>query len=312
MAETPITSENVETRAGFVAIIGAPNAGKSTLMNNLLGAKVAIVSPKVQTTRFNIRGVLTRDNVQFVFVDTPGIHRPRRSFDRAMVDAAWQSHADADVVLLLVDAYKGFNEEARMIIENLKADKRSENVPVVLAFNKIDKVPKEKLLPLMAEAGQLGIFRDVFAISAIKNKGLSDILNNLSQYLPTSPYLYDEDTLTDLPDRLLAAEITREKAFLLLGKELPYALSVQTESWQQRGDGSLEIHQNLIIERDGQKKIVIGKGGQMLKEIGQRARRELQHLFECNVHLYLQVKVRPSWSEDRRLLEALGLNPVKD
>lgn len=305
------TTPATETRAGFVAIIGAPNAGKSTLMNQLLGAKVAIVSPKVQTTRFNIRGVLTRDSVQFVFVDTPGIHRPRRSFDRAMVDAAWQSHADADVVLLLIDAYKGFNEEARMIIENLKADKATQNVPVLLAFNKIDKVPKEKLLPLMAEAGQLGLFRDVFAISALKRNGLGDILNKIAEYIPASPYLYDEDTLTDLPDRLLAAEITREKAFLLLGEELPYSLSVQTENWATRADGSIEIHQNLMIERDGQKKIVIGKGGQMLKEIGQRARKELQHLFECNVHLYLQVKVRPAWSEDRRLLEALGLAPSK-
>lgn len=294
-------------KAGFVAIIGAPNAGKSTLLNSLLEHKLAVVSPKVQTTRTNIRGVLTRDDSQFIFVDTPGIHDPRRDFDKAMVDAAWQALGDADVVLFVLDAIKGFDKPARQILENLKREEKLP--PVLLILNKIDKVAKPQLLPLMTQAAEEGIFREVVPLSALKGKEKERelVLDLLAKELPEGPFLYDEETLTDMPSRLWAAEATRERAFLLLGDELPYSLSVETMDFTNLGDGSVEVQQHIYIERDGQKKIVVGKKGQMLKKIGEQARKAMEHMFDCRVHLFLHVKVRPNWASDIHHMRMLGL-----
>lgn len=295
------------TKAGFVAIVGAPNAGKSTLLNSLLEHKLAVVSPKVQTTRTNIRGVLTREATQYIFVDTPGIHDPRRGFDKAMVDAAWQALTDADVVLFVLDAIKGFDTPATRLLENLK---HARNLPpVLLVLNKIDKIAKPKLLPLMTKAGEEDVFKEIIPLSALKAKGRDKqlVLDVLEKQLPASPFLYDEETLTDMPSRLWAAEATRERAFLLLGDELPYALSVETMAFEARDDGSTEIHQNIYIERDGQKKILVGKNGQMLKKIGEQAREAMGNMFGGKVHLYLQVKVRPNWASDLHHMRMLGL-----
>lgn len=295
------------TKAGFVAIIGAPNAGKSTLLNSLLAHKLAVVSPKVQTTRTNIRGILTQENTQYIFVDTPGIHDPRRSFDKAMVDAAWQALNDADVVLFVLDGLKGFDKQVLQLLENLKKEKNLP--PIHLVVNKIDKIAKPKLLPLMQKASEDGVFKEIIPLSAlkIKDKEKQLILNTLAKGLPQSPYLYDEETLTDMPSRLWAAEATRERAFLLLGEELPYAMSVETLSFETRNDGSIEIHQNIYIERDGQKKIVVGKNGQMLKKIGEQARKGMENMFDTRVHLFVQVKVRPNWASDIHHMRMLGL-----
>ena len=301
----------MQTRAGFIAIIGAPNAGKSTLLNGLLGEKLAIVSPKVQTTRTNLRGVLTVEEKQYIFVDTPGIHKARRQFDQAMVDAAYQALTDSDVIVLVVDSLKGFNKEVMNIVETLEEAKRGKKKfpPLLLVLNKIDKVDKAKLLPMMEKAGKVGIFDDIIPLSALKKKGCEIVLQVVGQYLPETPFLYDPDTLTDMPSRLWAAEATRERAFLLLGDELPYSLSVETMAFDQREDGSVEIHQNIYLERDGQKKIIIGKNGQMLKKIGEQARSAMKVMFGGDVHLYLQVKIRPNWASDIHHMRMLGLEP---
>ena len=301
----------MQTRAGFIAIIGAPNAGKSTLLNGLLGEKLAIVSPKVQTTRTNLRGVLTVEEKQYIFVDTPGIHKARRQFDQAMVDAAYQALTDSDVIVLVVDSLKGFNKEVMNIVETLEEAKRGKKKfpPLLLVLNKIDKVDKTKLLPMMEKAGKVGIFDDIIPLSALKKKGCEIVLQVVGQYLPETPFLYDPDTLTDMPSRLWAAEATRERAFLLLGDELPYSLSVETMAFDQREDGSVEIHQNIYLERDGQKKIIIGKNGQMLKKIGEQARSAMKVMFGGDVHLYLQVKIRPNWASDIHHMRMLGLEP---
>jgi len=301
----------LQTRAGFIAIVGAPNAGKSTLLNGLLGEKLAIVSPKVQTTRTNLRGVLTVDEKQYIFVDTPGIHKARRQFDQAMVDAAYQALIDADVLVLVVDCMKGFNKETMNIVETLESIKKNTKKfpPLLLALNKIDKIDKTKLLPMMEKAGAIGIFDDIIPLSALKAKGCDIVLQVVGQYLPETPFLYDPDTLTDMPSRLWAAEATRERAFLLLGDELPYSLSVETMAFDQREDGSVEIHQNVYLERDGQKKIIVGKNGQMLKKIGEQARKAMSVMFGGEVHLYLQVKIRPNWASDIHHMRMLGLEP---
>ncbi len=301
-----------QTHAGFIAIIGVPNAGKSTLLNGLLGEKLAIVSPKVQTTRTNLRGVLTVDNNQYIFVDTPGIHKARRQFDQAMVDAAWGALSDSDVVVLVVDAIKGFDRNVTGLIESLQKIKSNESCPpILLVLNKIDKVDKIKLLPLMAKAGEMNIFDDVIPLSALKKKGCEIVLKEVGKYLPESPLLYDKDTLTDMPSRLWAAEATRERAFLLLGDELPYSISVETMEFNTRDDESTEIIQHIYVERDGQKKIIVGKDGQMLKRIGQQAREAMQVMFGGTVHLFIQVKVRPNWASDIHHMRMLGLEPSK-
>ncbi|MBI1362682.1 MAG: GTPase Era [Proteobacteria bacterium] len=299
-----MTQSPVKSRCGFVAIIGAPNAGKSTFMNGALGEKIAIVTPKVQTTRMNMRGILTEGDTQMVFVDTPGIHKPRRQFDKAMVNAAWQASSDADAVLLLVDAQKGFNGDVQRIL----ADIAEVKAPKILVLNKVDKMPREKLLPLMGKAGAMGVFDHIFAISALKNDRIKDVIKCLKGYMPEEPFHYDPEDLTDTPMRVIAAEVTRERAFMLLGDEIPYSVNVETVGYVVQEDGSIRIDQNILLERDGQKKIVIGKGGSMLKKIGEQARKALSEMTGAEVHLFLQVKVREGWASDPHLMRSLGLS----
>ena len=293
-----------QTRCGFVALIGAPNAGKSTLLNALVGTKVSIVTHKVQTTRTRVRAVAIVDEAQIIFVDTPGIFRPRRRLDEAMVEAAWGGAADADVIALLVDARRGLDEENRRIIEGLSSIRGK---PVVLVLNKIDLIDKPKLLALAEAFTAEYPFERVFMVSALKGSGVEDFRRYLAGQMPPGPWLYPEDQLSDLPLRLLAAEITREKLYLRLHDELPYASHVETERWEERPDGSLRIEQVIYVQRDSQKKIVIGRGGQTIKAIGKAAREELQLLLGRKVHLFLFVKVREHWDRDPERLRNLGL-----
>jgi len=293
------------TRCGFVALIGAPNAGKSTLLNTLVGTKVAIVSPKVQTTRSRVLGILTEGTAQIVFVDTPGIFKPRRRLDRAMVAAAWAGAAEGDLVLLLVDAaLKGVREETRGIVEKLAQTKRK----AILILNKIDAVRHEVLLSLAADLNATGVFTDTFMISALTGSGVDDLRRHLAAHLPEGPWLFPEDQVSDMPMRLLAAEITREKLFLRLQQELPYAVAVETESWEEQPDGSVRISQIIYVQRDGQKAIVLGRGGQMIKAIGTAARLELEEITEQRVHLALFVKVRENWLDDPARYSVWGLD----
>jgi GTP-binding protein Era len=294
------------TRCGYVALIGAPNSGKSTLLNRLVGAKVSIVSPKVQTTRSRVLGIALHGRTQLVFVDTPGIFMPRRRLERAMVAAAWQGAGDADLVVLLVDAGRRQpDEDSARIIEKLKQADRK----VILALNKIDLVKQRERLLAMADAlNRAGCFTDVFMISAETGDGVGDLLETLAQRLPEGPWLFPEDQITDIPQRLLAAEITREHLFRQLHQEVPYALTVETESWEEFGDGSVKIQQVVLVEREGQKAIVIGKGGQRVKAVREAAQAELQQLLERRVHLFLTVKVREAWSEERARYADLGLD----
>jgi GTP-binding protein Era len=288
-------------RCGFVALIGAPNAGKSTLLNRLVGAKVSIVTPKVQTTRTRVLGIALRGAAQVIFIDTPGIFEPRRRLDRAMVAAAWSGAADADLVVLLVDAQKGYSGDARRIVEGLmKAGRKA-----ILALNKIDLVKRETLLALSAELNE---FTDTFMISATTGDGVDDLMETLVERLPEGPWLYPEDQLSDMPERLLAAEVTREKLFLQLRQELPYALTVETEEWEDKADGSVRIGQVVYVQRDSQKAIVLGKGGQRIKSVGAAARGELEQMLGCTVHLFLFVKVREKWGEDRERYRDWGLD----
>ncbi|MGK9231233.1 GTPase Era [Inquilinus limosus] len=293
------------TRCGFVALIGAPNAGKSTLLNTLVGTKVAIVSPKVQTTRSRVLGILTEGRTQIVFVDTPGIFRPRRRLDRAMVAAAWGGAAEADLVVLLVDAaLKSVREDTRGIIEKLGESGRQ----AILVLNKVDAVPHEKLLVLAADLNASGVFTDTFMISALTGDGVDDLRRVVAERLPEGPWLFPEDQVSDMPMRLLAAEITREKLFLRLQQELPYAVAVETESWEEQKDGSVRISQVIYVQRDGQKAIVLGRGGQMIKAIGTAARLELEEITEQRVHLSLFVKVRENWLDDPARYAIWGLD----
>ena len=297
----------MKTKAGFVAIIGAPNAGKSTLLNSYMGQKIAIVSPKVQTTRVNMRGILTQDNCQFVFVDTPGIYRPKgtRLLDKSMVSAAWQASGDADVILLVVDAHRGFNSAVTDILDNVQDLPKKR--PIFLALNKVDCINKETVLPLMQHAQEMGIFEHIFAISAKKGDGIADLLTHFAAHFPQSPYLYEEDTLTDMPMRLLAAEVTREKAFLALNQEIPYSLAVETITYETNDKGHVNIHQNILVERDGHKGIVLGKGGKTIKHIGEKSRRELQDVLQGKVNLFLNVKVSEKWAHSHSFMREIGL-----
>jgi GTP-binding protein Era len=300
----------VTQHAGFAAIIGAPNAGKSTLVNALVGSKVAIVSPKVQTTRMPVRGVAIRGETQIVFVDTPGIFRPRRRLDRAMVNAAWAGAGDADAVVLLVDAAElqanpsghGAND-TNAIVAALKKDGRK----AALALNKIDGMKRTDLLPLVQRLTGEYAFAEVFLISALTGDGVADLANWVAAEMPEGPWLYPEDQAADIPSRLLAAEITREKIYLRLHDELPYASAVATEKWEERKDGSVKIDQTIYVQREGQKAIVLGKGGQTVKLIGEMARKEMEELFARRVHLFLFVKVREDWAENREHYRELGL-----
>lgn len=300
MSEVP---EN-ERRCGYVAIVGAPNAGKSTLVNALVGTKVSIVSPKVQTTRFRVLGILMAEAAQIILVDTPGIFQPRRRLDRAMVAAAWSGASDADLVCLLVDAHRGYDDDTRAVVKKLKDAKRQ----AVLILNKVDTVKKENLLALAAQFHDEGIFTDVFMISALKGDGLAPLTKLFTDRVPQGPWMFPEDEVSDLPQRMLAAEITREKAFLKLHEELPYALTVETEQWEERPDGSARIDQVIYIQRESQKAIVVGKGGHQIKAIGAAARTELEALLERRVHLFLHVKVKEDWQDRRSHYSEMGLD----
>ena len=294
------------TKAGFVALIGEPNAGKSTLLNRMVGAKVSIVTHKVQTTRARIRGVCMEGNAQIVFVDTPGIFRPRRRLDRAMVTAAWGGAADADIVVLLIEAHRGLTEGAQAIIEALKAREGAQ--PVALAINKIDKVKAEKLLELSKQLNEAYPFVRTFMISAERGYGVDDLREWLASELPEGPWFYPEDQIADLPMRQIAAEITREKLTLRLHEELPYQLTVETEKWEEREDGSARIDQVIYVTRDDHKGIVLGKGGETIKAISKAAREELTEFLGRPVHLFLQVKLRPGWLDEAERYTEMGLD----
>ncbi len=292
------------TRAGFVALMGAPNVGKSTLTNALVGAKVSIVTPKVQTTRTRILGIVAVGPAQLVFMDTPGIFAPRRRLDRAMVAAAWAGAADADVLALLIDAKAGLDGDTRAILESLRQSGRKG----VAVINKIDLVKHEALLGIAQSLDATGLFGEIFMVSALTGDGVDDLRAHLARAVPAGPWLYPEDQLSDINDRLMAAEITREKLFLQLRQELPYHITVETDRWQEVDDGSLRIEQTIYVRRDSQKAIVIGRGGQRLKAIGTAARTELGKLLEREVHLFIYVKVRENWPDDPERYTAMGLD----
>lgn len=296
-------AEKAGTRSGFVALIGAPNAGKSTLVNHLVGAKVSIVTHKVQTTRAIVRGIATHDNAQIVFVDTPGIFKPRRRLDQAMVTTAWGGARDADVVLVLIDAERGIRGDAEALLENLEGVRQ----PKILVLNKIDRVNRETLLALAADANQRVPFERTFMVSALTGSGCGDILDYLAKTLPAGPWYYPEDQISDLPMRQLAAEITREKLYLRLHQELPYSSHVETEKWEEKKDGSVRIEQVIYVERDSQKKIVLGHKGETIRAIGQAARQEIGEILEQKVHLFLFVKVRENWGDDPERYREMGL-----
>ena len=303
-------SEN--TRCGFAAVIGAPNAGKSTLVNALVGSKVSIVTPKVQTTRMPVRGVAIRGDAQIVFVDTPGIFKPRRRLDRAMVNSAWAGAGDADAGLLLVDAAdmsananSPGARDTHAIVEELKKNPRRHKTALVL--NKIDAMPRAELLPIVEKLNVDGLFDQVFMVSALKGDHVGDVADWVAARMPQGPWLYPEDQAADIPSRLLAAEITREKIYLRLHDELPYASAVETEKWEERKDGSVKIDQIIYVQRAGQKPIVLGKGGATIKKIGELARHEMEEIFGRRVHLFLFVKVRENWAEEREHYREMGL-----
>jgi GTP-binding protein Era len=292
-------------RCGLIAILGAPNAGKSTLVNALAGTKVTIVSSKPQTTRFRIRAVLTEGAAQMVLVDTPGIFAPRRRLDRAMVSAAWGGAQDADIALLVVDAKTGLTERVRAIIARLAVGGQR---PVWLALNKVDLIAREKLLPLAAEASTLLPFAETFMVSAEKSQGLDRLRARLAEAMPEGPWLFPEDDLSDLPNRMLAAEIVREQILRQTHEEVPHHATVETEQWTERPDGSARIDCTIYVARSGQKAILLGDGGSRIREIGRRARLELAALLERPIHLFLNVKERPGWDEEAGRLRALGLD----
>jgi GTP-binding protein Era len=300
MASDTATSD---TRAGFVALIGAPNAGKSTLINRLVGTKVSIVSHKVQTTRSIVRGIAMFGRSQVIFVDTPGIFRPKRRLDRAMVDTAWGGARDADLVAVLIDTAKGVDAEAEALLAKLVEVPQ----PKILLLNKIDTVKRDSLLPVTAQVNEKFKFDRVFMISAATGDGLEDLTAYLAGAVPAGPFLYPEDEVSDVPLRQLAAEVTREKLFERLHQELPYASTVETESWKEQKDGSIRIEQVIFVERDSQKKIVIGKGGETIKAISMAARKDIAEIAEKPVHLFLFVKVRENWADDPERYREMGI-----
>ena len=316
MTEVEISVE--DQKAGFAAIIGAPNAGKSTLVYRLTGTKVSIVTQKVQTTRFPVRGIAMSDNAQIVLVDTPGVFTPRRRLDRAMVASAWAGAADADVVVHLIDAASHIASEGRdgsaadrksaedteTIIANLKAT----GTKVILALNKIDGMRRDTLLALSHALFETGVYSEVFMISALSGDGVEDLKTRLAMAMPKGPWLYPEDQSADVPMRVLAAEITREKVYLRVHEELPYSAAVETTAFDEKGDGSARIEQTIYVERESQRPIVLGKGGQTLKWIGQKSREELTELLDRPVHLFLTVKVDPKWQDSRALYAQFGLD----
>lgn len=308
MTEEPEDGHEGATRCGFVALVGAPNAGKSTLVNALVGTKVSIVSHKVQTTRALVRGLVIERGAQIVFVDTPGIFAPKRRLDRAMVTTAWSGATDADVIALLIDARKGLDDDNLAILDKLAGAPRNK----ILLLNKIDMIRREELLALAQEATSKVAFDRVFMISALKGDGVKDVTRYLADEMPVGPWLYPADDVSDLPLRALAAEITREKLFGRLHDELPYASTVETEKWEVRPDGSVRVEQTIYVERETQKRIVIGKGGQTVKQISTEARKEISEIAETTVHLFLFVKVRENWADDPERYREMGLEFPKN
>ncbi len=300
-----MTPSDQDTRAGFVALAGASNVGKSTLLNRLVGTKVSIVSPKVQTTRTRVLGIALHGATQVVFVDTPGMFTPRRRLDRAMVASAWSGMADADHVVVVVDARRGLDDDTRALLTNLAETDR----PAVVALNKIDLVTRPALLPLAAAVAALhpGI-SDTFMISATEGDGVDALMDRLAAMVPAGPWLFPEDQVSDMPLRLLAAEITREKLFLRLHQELPYAIAVETETWTEQDDGAVRVNQVIYVQRDNQKAIVLGRQGRQIKAIGADARQELEEILERRVHLFLFVKVRENWGNDPERYREWGLD----
>lgn len=294
------------TRAGFVALIGEPNAGKSTLLNRMVGAKVSIVTHKVQTTRARIRGVALEGEAQIVFVDTPGLFKPRRRLDRAMVAAAWGGAADADIVVMLIEAHRGISEGVKHILESLKG--LNPDQKVALAINKIDKVKSDSLLQLTEQMNSLHPFVKTFMISAERGHGVPALREWLASELPEGPWLYPEDQIADLPMRIIAAEMTREKLTLRLHQELPYQLTVETEAWEERKDGSCRVDQIIYVMRDGHKGILLGKRGETIKAVSKASREELEEFLGRKVHLFLQVKVRPNWLDEAERYSEMGLD----
>lgn len=295
------------TRAGFVALIGEPNAGKSTLMNHIVGSKISIVTHKVQTTRARIRGIAMAQDAQIIFIDTPGLFRTKRKLDRAMVAAAWSAVSDADIAVLLVEAHRGLSDGVQMILDGLL----KRNTPpkkMLLAINKIDLVPSEALLRLTAALHEHFSFQDTFMISAHKGYGVDDLQNYLATHLPKGSHLYPEDQIADVPMRMIAAEITREKLLLRLHQELPYNLTVETENWQERKDGSVRIDQTIYVTRTGHKGIALGPKGETIKAISIAARKEIKDMLEREVHLFLQIKLRPNWQDEAQRYSEMGLD----
>jgi GTPase len=304
--ETPPLADQ---HCGFVAIVGAPNAGKSTLLNRLVGSKISIVSPKVQTTRNRVLGVVIDGAAQIVFIDTPGIFAPRRRLDRAMVKAAWRGVTEADLTLLLVDAQRQeMGEDTRRIIDGLKAQDRK----ALLALNKIDLIKREKLLELAALYDAEGIFSDIFMISAETGDGVDGLVKALAARMPTGPWHFPADQISDVPLRLLAAEVTREHLFRQVHDELPYELTVENESWKDFNDGSVRIEQAIYIGRETHKPILLGEGGRRIKSVRVAAQKELEQILERKVHLFLQVKVKSGWGDDPARYRAIGLEFEKD
>lgn len=296
--------DNIVTRAGFVSLIGAPNAGKSTITNNFVGSKVSIVSPKAQTTRTIVKGIGIYENTQIVFLDTPGIFKPKRRLDRAMVASAWSGMNEADIVVLVVDAKKGFDDQTQSIVSKLNKNK----IEAILVLNKVDLIQKEKLLELSAKINSAGNFTQTFMVSALTGQHIEDFYKYLADNLPESPWYYPEDQISDMPLKLLTAEVVREKLFLYLREELPYAITVEPELWERREDNSVRAEMTIYVERDSQKTIVLGKGGSMIKKIGQSARKELEEMLEERIHLFLFVKVRENWGDDPARYTDWGLN----
>ena len=296
-----------EQRCGFIALIGEPNAGKSTLLNRMVGAKISIVTHKVQTTRTRIRGVALEGDAQLVFIDTPGLFRPRRRLDRAMVKAAWAGAADADVIVLLVEAHRGITAGVEAILDTLK-DKWSSGQAVALAINKIDRVKAETLLALTTKLNEAYNFQATFMISAEKGYGVDALKTWLAEQLPVGPWHYPEDQIADLPMRMIAAEITSEKLTLRLHQEIPYQLTVETENWEERKDGSVRIDQLIYVTRDGHKGIALGPKGETMKAIGKAAREEISAFLGRPAHLFLQIKVRPNWQEETERYTEMGLD----
>ena len=298
------------TRAGFVAIIGAPNAGKSTLVNALVGRKVSIVTPKVQTTRFQVRGVMMHGAAQLVLVDTPGVFAPRRRLDRAMVASAWEGADDADAIVHVVDAAAQLSQARRTVedVERVIDGLKAHDLKAVLVLNKIDLIKREELLELSQKLYETGVYSDVFMISASNGDRIKDLADFLVTLMPESPFLYPEDQIADLSERMLAAEVTREKLYLRVHDELPYGLTVETDSWKDNKDGSVRIEQTVYVEREGHKPIILGKGGQTIKWVSTAARTDLEEQLDRKVHLFLFVKVRPNWGDERARFNALGLD----